>query len=67
LAVSISSAKRSPATPSWLTMSAVPSSVMPMKPTLTPCTLWMAYGASSGSPVAVTKAFADRYWKSAPS
>ena len=66
LAVSASSAKLRPATPCWLTICGVPSRVMPMKPTLTPCTLWIAYGAISGLPVAVLKAFADRYWKPAP-
>jgi hypothetical protein len=47
-------------------MSAVPSRVMPMKPTRTPVTSLIAYGASSGSPLAVTNALADRYWKDAP-
>ncbi len=42
LAVSTSSAKSRPATPCWLTISAVPSSVMPMKPTSTACTRWTA-------------------------
>jgi hypothetical protein len=66
LPVSISSRNSSPATPDCVTMSGVPSRVMPMNPMRTPATSLTAYGASSGSPVSVTNALAERYWNSAP-
>src|SRR3954465_1877676 len=47
LAVDASSRKRTPATAVGVTMVGVPFSTSPMKPTLTPPTVWTEYGGKS--------------------
>src|SRR5919109_2493569 len=68
LIVSISSRNSRPATPDGVTISGVPSSVRPMKATLTLVlpTRLISYGGSGVSSVPSRNTFADRYWKNAP-
>ena len=66
LAVSTSSLKVRPLTPSAVTMSGVPSRVIPMKPILTPSTSLIAYAGRIVLPLASSVTLAARMSKSAP-
>src|SRR3954447_3936013 len=59
-AVAASSRKRRPATPVGVTMDGVPFSTSPMKPTLTPPTVWTEYGGKSVVVVGAGFAFLRR-------
>jgi hypothetical protein len=67
LPVSASSRNSRPATPAGVAMTGVPSSVSPMKATLSPVFVFtILYGGNSGLSVLVSMTFAARNWKTEP-